>query len=169
MDQAPGVVEPAAEVGADTATEPASTAQGLDKEEDAASPALDEAESTEAVAAEKAKPAEEAEEARSAGRDPEALDQEAVALRQQEAQLRSEVETAKAHLQATTSKLSSAEQSLKVEEDKIAAAMRAIADQREGTARQEGHIKSLAARLEAIAEEIARLVKARDEAHGSPQ
>jgi chromosome segregation protein len=108
--------------------------------------------------------AEEAEEARSAGRDPEALDQEALALRQQEAQLRSEVQTAQAHLQATTSKLSSAEQSLKVEEDKIAAAMRAIADQREGTARQEGHIKSLAARLEAIAEEIARLVKARDEA-----
>ena len=108
--------------------------------------------------------AEEAEEARSAGRDPEALDQEAVALRQQEAQLRSEVQSAQAHLQATTSKLAGAEQSLKVEEDKIAAAMRAIADQREGTARQEGHIKSLAARLEAIAEEIARLVKARDEA-----
>jgi chromosome segregation protein len=108
--------------------------------------------------------AEEAEEARSAGRDPEALDQEALALRQQEAQLRSEVQAAQAHLQATTSKLASSEQSLKVEEDKIAAAMRAIADQREGTARQEGHIKSLAARLEAIAEEIARLVKARDEA-----
>ena len=108
--------------------------------------------------------AEEAEEARSAGRDPEALDQEAAALRQQEAQLRSEVENARTHLQTTTAKLSSAEQSLKVEEDKIAAAMRAIADQREGTARQEGHIKSLAARLEAIAEEIARLVKARDEA-----
>ena len=108
--------------------------------------------------------AEEAEEARSAGRDPEALDQEAAALRQQEAQLRSEVENARTHLQATTQKLATAEQSLKVEEDKIAAAMRAIADQREGTARQEGHIKSLAARLEAIAEEIARLVKARDEA-----
>ncbi len=108
--------------------------------------------------------AEEAEEARSAGRDPEALDQEANVLRQQEAQLRSEVQAAQAHLQATTSKLASSEQSLKVEEDKIAAAMRAIADQREGTARQEGHIKSLAARLEAIAEEIARLVKARDEA-----
>ena len=108
--------------------------------------------------------AEEAEEARSAGRDPEALDQEAAALRQQEAQLRSEVESARTHLQATTQKLANAELSLKVEEDKIAAAMRAIADQREGTARQEGHIKSLAARLEAIAEEIARLVKARDEA-----
>ncbi len=54
--------------------------------------------------------AEEAEEARSAGRDPEALDQEAAALRQQEAQLRSEVENARTHLQATTLKHSSAEQ-----------------------------------------------------------
>ena len=44
------------------------------------------------------------------------------------------------------------------------AALRAIADQREGTARQEGHIKSLAARLEANAEEIARLTTARSEA-----
>jgi chromosome segregation protein len=42
--------------------------------------------------------------------------------------------------------------------------MRAIADAREGTARQEGHIKSLQARLEAIAEEIARLTKSRDDA-----
>ena len=42
--------------------------------------------------------------------------------------------------------------------------MRAIADQREGTARQEGHIKSLAARIEAITEEISRLQLARSEA-----
>jgi chromosome segregation protein len=108
--------------------------------------------------------AEEAEEARSAGRDPEALDQEAMALRQQEAQLRADVESSRNSLAATTQELANAEALLKSEEDKIAAAMRAIADQREGTARQEGHIKSLAARLDAIAEEIARLVKARDEA-----
>ena len=42
--------------------------------------------------------------------------------------------------------------------------MRAIADAREGTARQEVHIKSLHARLEAIAEEIERLTKSRDDA-----
>jgi chromosome segregation protein len=66
--------------------------------------------------------------------------------------------------QATTA-LAQAEVRLKSDEDTIAAAaMRAIADAREGTARQEGHIKSLNARLEAIAEEIARLTKARDEA-----
>jgi len=108
--------------------------------------------------------AEEAEEARSAGRDPQALEQEAAALRLEEAELRAGVESSRNLLAASTQELASAEASLKAEEDKIAAAMRAIADQREGTARQEGHIKSLAARLDAIAEEIARLVKARDEA-----
>ena len=107
---------------------------------------------------------EEAEEARTSGRDPEALEKEAKDLRQEEVALRNSINDSKnALLQATTS-LAAAEQELKIDEDKIAAAMRAIADAREGTARQEGHIKSLQARLEAIAEEIARLTKARDDA-----
>jgi len=113
--------------------------------------------------------AEEAEEARSAGRDPDALDLEAATLRTEEAQLRAGVANSRSALAATTQELATAEASLKAEEDKIAAAMRAIADQREGTARQEGHIKSLAARLDAIAEEIARLTKARDEAQARAQ
>jgi chromosome segregation protein len=108
--------------------------------------------------------AEEAEEARSAGRDPDALEREAVTLRGEESALRASVEAARAHLVQSTEDLAHAEAGLKSEEDKIAAALRAIADQREGTARQEGHIKSLAARLDAIAEEISRLTKARDEA-----
>jgi chromosome segregation protein len=108
--------------------------------------------------------AEEAEEARSAGRDPEALDQEAAVLRQEESQLRGAVQEAQNALAASTAALATAESSLKAEEDTIAAALRAIADQREGTARQEGHIKSLAARLEAITEEISRLQTARAEA-----
>ncbi len=113
--------------------------------------------------------AEEAEEARNAGRDPDALDLEAAMLRTEEAQLRAGVANSRSALAATTQELATAEASLKAEEDKIAAAMRAIADQREGTARQEGHIKSLAARLDAIAEEIARLTKARDEAQARAQ
>ena len=113
--------------------------------------------------------AEEAEEARSAGRDPDALDLEAATLRTEEAQLRAGVANSRSALSTTTQELATAEASLKAEEDKIAAAMRAIADQREGTARQEGHIKSLAARLDAIAEEIARLTKARDEAQARAQ
>ena len=108
--------------------------------------------------------AEEAEEARSAGRDPESLDQEAAVLRQEEAQLRGAVLEAQNALARSTTALATAEAALKAEEDTIAAAMRAIADQREGTARQEGHIKSLAARLDAITEEISRLQAARAEA-----
>ena len=108
--------------------------------------------------------AEEAEEARSAGRDPQLLEEEAQALRAEEAQLRAEVLRAQEHLAASSQALINSEAALKSEEDTIAAALRAIADQREGTARQEGHIKSLAARLEAITEEITRLTAARDEA-----
>ncbi len=108
--------------------------------------------------------AEEAEEARSAGRDPQVMDSEAKALRNEENTLRQSVLDAQNGLQKATHDLATAEAALKIDEDTIAAAMRAIADAREGTARQEGHIKSLAARLEAIAEEIARLTKARDDA-----
>ena len=108
--------------------------------------------------------AEEAEEARSAGRDPQVMDSEAKALRNEENTLRQSVLDAQNGLQKATQDLATAEAALKIDEDTIAAAMRAIADAREGTARQEGHIKSLAARLEAIAEEIARLTKARDDA-----
>ncbi|MTB15981.1 MAG: chromosome segregation protein SMC, partial [Actinobacteria bacterium] len=108
--------------------------------------------------------AEEAEEARTAGRDPESLDREAAILRQEEAELRQGVIQSRILLQEATTSLASAEANLKHEEDRVASALRALADQREGTARQEGHIKSLAARLSAISEEISRLTKARDEA-----
>ena len=107
---------------------------------------------------------EEAEEARTSGRDPESLDKEAATLRLEESALRSNVISAQQALAQASSQLLAAEAALKSDEDTIAAAMRAIADAREGTARQEGHIKSLHARLEAIAEEIERLTKSRDDA-----
>ena len=107
---------------------------------------------------------EEAEEARTSGRDPDALEKEAAVLRGEEQNLLSNVATAQQTLVTSTATLAHSEHALKIDEDKIAAAMRAIADAREGTARQEGHIKSLQARLEAISEEIARLTRARDDA-----
>jgi chromosome segregation protein len=107
---------------------------------------------------------EEAEEARTSGRDPESLDAEARTLRLEETQLRADVLSAQQQLAQASTALAQAESALKSDEDTIAAAMRAIADAREGTARQEGHIKSLNARLEAITEEIERLIKARDDA-----
>ena len=108
--------------------------------------------------------AEEAEEARSAGRDPDALESEAATLREEETTLRHNALAAETALEKATQNLASLEEALKGEEATIDAALRAIADQREGTARQEGHIKSLAARLEANAEEITRLTNARTEA-----
>ena len=107
---------------------------------------------------------EEAEEARTSGRDPESLDKEATLLRLEESELRANVLSAQQALVQSTSQLIAAEAALKSDEDTIAAAMRAIADAREGTARQEGHIKSLHARLEAIAGEIERLTRSRDDA-----
>jgi chromosome segregation protein len=107
---------------------------------------------------------EEAEEARTSGRDPESLDAEAQTLRQEENELRANVTSAKSALVESTQALAAAEGALKNDENTIAAAMRAIADAREGTARQEGHIKSLHARLEAIAEEVERLTKTRTDA-----
>ena len=107
---------------------------------------------------------EELEEARTSGRDPESLEKEAAALRSEESQLRSAVAIAQGELEEKARLLSDAEARLKVEEDTVAAAMRAIADAREGTARQEGHIKSLQARLDAMSEEISRLTRARDDA-----
>ena len=97
-------------------------------------------------------------------RDPEALESEAAALRQEESQLRIDLNSKQDELNLAINALRALEADVKSEEDRIAAALRAIADQREGTARQEGHIKSLEARLDAMAQEIARLTKARDDA-----
>ncbi len=106
----------------------------------------------------------EAQEARTSGRDPETLEKEAGVLREEESDLRAAVLASRQTLVDTTKELSGSEHRLKIEEDKIAAAMRAIADAREGTARQEGHIKSLQARLEAISQELERLTRSRNEA-----
>ena len=99
-----------------------------------------------------------------AGRDPEGLESEAAQLRNEEMELRQGLKLKESELSVAISALRSLEVEVKSEEDRIAAVLRAIADQREGTARQEGHIKSLQARLDAMAQEIARLTKARDDA-----
>jgi chromosome segregation protein len=99
-----------------------------------------------------------------AGRDPEALESEAVLLRGEEQELRVGLTAKQDELNQAINALRNLEADVKAEEDRIAAMLRAIADQREGSARQEGHIKSLQARLDAMAQEITRLTKARDDA-----
>ncbi len=109
--------------------------------------------------------AEEAEEARALGRDPEALDAEAQGLRQEESVLQNSLDKARTELNSATTNVADLESRLKHEDDRVAAAQRAIADYREGTARQEGHIKSLQSRIDGTKSEISRLEKALGEAN----
>ena len=107
---------------------------------------------------------EEADEARASGRDPESMDLEAKTLRGEESSLRNEVSASNLKLGALSTELKTLEGNLTAEENSVSAALRAIADQREGTARQEGHINGLKSRIDATNAEITRLTKARDEA-----
>ena len=107
---------------------------------------------------------EEADEARASGRDPESMDLEAKTLRGEESSLRNEVNGSSLKLGELSIELKTLEANLTAEENSVSAALRAIADQREGTARQEGHINGLKSRIDATNAEITRLTKARDEA-----
>ncbi|MEY3250922.1 MAG: hypothetical protein RLZZ27_1030, partial [Actinomycetota bacterium] len=62
--------------------------------------------------------------------------------------------------------LKAIEEQLALEENRVSASLRAIADQREGTARQEGHINGLRSRIDATTGEITRLTTAKDSAEG---
>ena len=107
---------------------------------------------------------EEIEEARSSGRDPEVMDAEARGLRQEESVLRGELTRSQSELNGASKNVRELEERLKLEEDKVAAALRAIADHREGTARQEGHIKSLQSAIDGSKAEISRLERFLNEA-----
>jgi len=106
--------------------------------------------------------AEEAEEAKATGRDPDALDQEARILRSEESTLANQVKSSQEQLNTDSSSLKAIEEKLALEENRVSAALRAIADQREGTARQEGHINGLRSRIDATTGEVSRLTSAKD-------
>ena len=106
--------------------------------------------------------AEEAEEAKATGRDPDTLDQEARILRSEESILANQVRSSQEQLNTDSSSLKAIEEKLALEENRVSAALRAIADQREGTARQEGHINGLRSRIDATTGEVSRLNSAKD-------
>jgi chromosome segregation protein len=106
--------------------------------------------------------AEEAEEAKATGRDPDVLDQEARVLRSEESTLANQVRSSQEQLNTDSSSLKAIEEKLALEENRVSAALRAIADQREGTARQEGHINGLRSRIDATTGEVSRLASAKD-------
>jgi len=105
---------------------------------------------------------EEAEEAKASGRDPVLLDQEAQQLRNEEKELANKVNKSQEQLDTDSNLLKAIEDKLALEESRVSAALRAIADQREGTARQEGHINGLRSRIDATSGEVNRLTEARN-------
>ena len=107
---------------------------------------------------------EEAEAARASGRDPIAMDTEAKTLRLEEIELQEALTSSQSSLQAVSTGLHELEAHLAHEENQVSAALRAIADAREGTARQEGHINALRSRIDATGNEVTRLATAKEEA-----
>jgi chromosome segregation protein len=104
------------------------------------------------------------EEAR-AGRDPEQLDREAATVREQEAALGEQLQADAERLQSTVTRRTDAEGALAAEEKALVAAVRAVADRREGLARLRGQVGALRSRAEGAEAEIGRLAAALADAH----
>ena len=112
--------------------------------------------STQQVAAERMRHGD-AQPATTSGRDPDALEQEAVKIGEQEAELVEQVAAAEQVLAAATSRREEAELAEAAEARSYAAQLRAVADRREGLARLTGQVNSLQSRLQTLGEEEARL------------
>ncbi|MEV6323571.1 chromosome segregation protein SMC, partial [Nocardia sp. NPDC051787] len=98
------------------------------------------------------------------GRDPEQLEAEAERVEAEEAELREAVEIAAETLEAARDQLAEREHAAKAAEQAHLAAVRAIADRREGLARLSGKVDTLRARAQSVDAEIARLSAAIAEA-----
>ncbi|TDD98975.1 chromosome segregation protein SMC [Jiangella asiatica] len=98
------------------------------------------------------------------GRDPDALEREAAAVREQEAELEEQISAAREALDDAMENRRIAEDAAETEERRLAAAARATADRREGLARLSGQLEGLRRRAAAAEAELARLTAAREEA-----
>ncbi|MYW01796.1 chromosome segregation protein SMC [Streptomyces sp. SID3343] len=106
--------------------------------------------------------AEPAEERR--GRDPQDMEREAEAIREQEAELAAALEYAQVELAETVERRAGLERALVDEERRLKAVARAIADRREGLARLVGQVGAARSRVSAAEAETGRLAVSRDEA-----
>ncbi|MFN2523890.1 MAG: chromosome segregation protein SMC, partial [Mycobacteriales bacterium] len=104
------------------------------------------------------------EEAR-AGRDPEQLEREAATVREQEQALGVQIAADSDRLSAAVTRRTDAEGALASEEKALVAAVRAVADRREGLARLRGQVGALRSRAEGAEAEIGRVAAALAEAH----
>ncbi|MFC5750281.1 chromosome segregation protein SMC [Actinomadura rugatobispora] len=116
------------------------------------------------LAAERHRNAAEARDEERRGRDPEDMEREAVAVREQEEMLRAALEEAQDGLSTAVEERSGAEEALAAEERRLQAAARAAADRREQLARLRGRVEALHSKVQAGQSEIGRLREARTEA-----
>ncbi|GAA2779666.1 chromosome segregation protein SMC [Saccharopolyspora taberi] len=98
------------------------------------------------------------------GRDPDQLEAEAEEAAEREIELREEMEQAREVLSEVVRRRSELESSLQAAEQAHMAAVRAIADRREGAARLSGQVESMRSKASATADEIERLSAALAEA-----
>ena len=91
------------------------------------------------------------------GRDPDQIDAEARALRAEEFELGRQVEASRAALAEAEATRHAAEQAAAAEERRVAEAIRAAADRREGLARLTGQVNAARSRTETRSAEIQRL------------
>ncbi|WP_431956572.1 chromosome segregation protein SMC [Nocardia lijiangensis] len=91
------------------------------------------------------------------GRDPDQLEAEADRVEAEEAELREAVEIAVETLEAARDQLAEREHAAKAAEQAHLAAVRAIADRREGLARLSGQVDTLRTRAQSVDAEISRL------------
>ncbi|MGH8891252.1 MAG: chromosome segregation protein SMC [Acidothermaceae bacterium] len=119
---------------------------------------------TASIAAERQRHVKATEEETREGRDPEELARDAVAARAEEAGLATQLDEHKTALAAAVSLRQAAEAAHDEEQRRLAAAIRAAADRREGLARLAGQAAAQRSRVEAAQAEIGRLSTAVDEA-----
>ncbi|MBF6354723.1 chromosome segregation protein SMC [Nocardia higoensis] len=91
------------------------------------------------------------------GRDPDQLEAEADRIEAEEAELREAVEMAAETLEAARDQLAEREYAAKAAEQAHLAAVRAIADRREGLARLSGQVENMRTRAQSVDADIARL------------
>jgi chromosome segregation protein len=99
------------------------------------------------------------------GRDPEQLERDAAAVREQEATLELQLGADRDRLRDAVTRRTDVEGALAAEEKALVAAVRAVADRREGLARLTGQVGSLRSRASAAKAELGRLSSALQEAY----
>ena len=98
------------------------------------------------------------------GRDPEQVEREAASVRDAEAQLAVQLEADGVRLRDAVTRRTDAEAASAAEERALVAAVRAVADRREGLARLTGQVGALRSRAAAAEAELGRLAAALEEA-----